>query len=341
MASGIKIHNDEGIEVSDDYKSEIYDGIYSLKEWLEGRKKSGKLIDNEQDYQRAQERLDNMQVFLSDKGYACVLDALKKGELHFKENIVFQFGSEKKAYEALSAAVAKMSQGEKNIAFNARDYVKEPAIFVNVSNFEKNKGHLELRSLSSIVMHEATHAADLNFSENMAATIVNKEVNEGVAVDDYKDKGMEVYARLMQMRKDLALDADTEYSLDDVKKMREDCLKKRGEYDENKEDGKASPQDIDSMIFERYSDEQIRYLLNATSDIGEPTQNANGMSREELFGGMKRDFAANQAKGRVKGRLQKEKAPVEENSATGKEKAAQPAVNNGEIIRRMAEREYS
>lgn len=56
-------------------------------------------------------------------------------------------------------------------------------------------------------------------------------------------------------------------------------------------DGLA-PQDIDTMIFERYSDEQIMHLLNDVSDLDKPGNEAvKGMSRDALFDGMKRDFA--------------------------------------------------
>ena len=146
---------------------------------------------------------------------------------------------------------------------------------------------------------------------------------------------MEIYARLMQMRKDLALDADKVFTLEDVAAMRRKCMEKRAAYEKQQKekdnaakvlpdgadalpggaavlseeaaampeqmklrqdigeiyDGLA-PQDIDTMIFERYSDEQIMHLLNDVSDLDKPGNEAvNGMSRDALFDGMKRDFA--------------------------------------------------
>lgn len=126
--------------------------------------------------------------------------------------------------------MAARGESDGNIGFNARAVVKEPTVFINIANYKKNKGHIELRPLSSLVLHEAAHAADLRFSENMVSVIGNKEVNSGVEYDAYKDSGMEIYARLMQMRKDLALDADKVFTLEDVAAMRRKCMEKRAAY---------------------------------------------------------------------------------------------------------------
>lgn len=208
----------------------------------------------------------------------------------------------------------------------------------------------------------------MRFSENMVSVIGNKEVNPGVEYDAYKDSGMEIYARLMQMRKDLALDADKVFTLEDVAAMRRKCMEKRAAYEKQQKekdnaakvlpdgadalpggaavlseeaaampeaatvlseeaaampeqmklrqdigeiyDGLA-PQDIDTMIFERYSDEQIMHLLNDVSDLDKPGNEAvKGMSRDALFDGMKRDFAMAAAGERVKTHIAREKVAV-------------------------------
>lgn len=209
----------------------------------------------------------------------------------------------------------------------------------------------------------------------MVSVIGNKEVNPGVEYDAYKDSGMEIYARLMQMRKDLALDADKVFTLEDVAAMRRKCMEKRAAYEKRQKekdnaakvlpdgadalpggaavlsekaealpeeaaampeaatvlseeagampeqmkprqdigeiyDGLA-PQDIDTMIFERYSDEQIMHLLNDVSDLDKPGNEAvKGMSRDALFDGMKRDFAMAAAGERVKTHIAREKVAV-------------------------------
>ena len=75
-------------------------------------------------------------------------------------------------------------------------------------------------------------------------------------------------------------------------------------------DGLA-PQDIDTMIFERYSDEQIMHLLNDVSDLDKPGNEAvKCMSRDALFDGMKRDFAMAAAGERVKTHIAREKVAV-------------------------------
>lgn len=357
----VKIYTDDGKTVSPIVRSEVYNGLFSLREWLEDRKKSGKIIDNGQDYAQAIQNIDGIQVFVTEKGTSRYVEALEKGELHFRDSIIRTYGSKENALKALKAALAARGESDGNIGFNARAVVKEPTVFINIANYKKNKGHIELRPLSSLVLHEAAHAADLRFSENMVSVIGNKEVNPGVEYDAYKDSGMEIYARLMQMRKDLALDADKVFTLEDVAAMRRKCMEKRAAYEKRQKEkdnaatvlsekaealpeeadalpggaavlseeagampeqmklrqdiGKIydglAPQDIDTMIFERYSDEQIMHLLNDVSDLDKPGNEAvNGMSRDALFDGMKRDFAMAAAGERVKTHIAREKVAV-------------------------------
>lgn len=414
----VKIYTDDGEAVSPVVRSEVYGGLFSLREWLEDRKKSGKIIDNGQDYAQAIQNIDGIQVFVTEKGTSRYVEALEKGELHFRDSIIRTYGSKENALKALKAAMAARGESDGNIGFNARAVVKEPTVFINIANYKKNKGHIELRPLSSLVLHEAAHAADLRFSENMVSVIGNKEVNSGVEYDAYKDSGMEIYARLMQMRKDLALDADEVFTLEDVAAMRRKCMEKRAAYKKQQQEkdnaakvlpsgadalpggatvlpekeavlsekaavlsekaealpgeaavlseqmklrqdigeiyGGLAPQDIDTMIFERYSDEQIMHLLNDVSDLGKPGNEAvKGMSRDALFDGMKRDFAMAAAGERVKTHIAREKGAVGNAGGTAvrqgtKQAAAEPeekkpekAAFDAAIWRGQNERYYS
>lgn len=407
----VKIYTDDGEAVSPVVRSEVYGGLFSLREWLEDRKKSGKIIDNGQDYAQAIQNIDGIQVFVTEKGTSRYVEALEKGELHFRDSIIRTYGSKENALKALKAAMAARGESDGNIGFNARAVVKEPTVFINIANYKKNKGHIELRPLSSLVLHEAAHAADLRFSENMVSAIGNKEVNSGVEYDAYKDSGMEIYARLMQMRKDMALDADKVFTLEDVAAMRRKCMEKRAAYKKQQQEkdnaakvlpsgadalpggatvlpekaavlsekaealpgeaavlseqmklgqdigeiyGGLAPQDIDTMIFERYSDEQIMHLLNDVSDLGKPGNEAvKGMSRDALFDGMKRDFAMAAAGERVKTHIAREKGGVGNAGGTAvrqgtKQAAAEPeekkpekAAFDAAIWRGQNERYYS
>ena len=182
----VKIYTDDEKTVSPIVRSEVYDGLFSLREWLEDRKKSGKIIDNGQDYAQAIQNIDGIQVFVTEKGTSRYVEALEKGELHFRDSIIRTYGNKENALKALKAAMAARGESDGNIGFNARAVVKEPTVFINIANYKKNKGHIELRPLSSLVLHEAAHAADLRFSENMVSVIGNKEVNPGVEYDAYK-----------------------------------------------------------------------------------------------------------------------------------------------------------
>ena len=393
----VKIWTDDGEKVSPAVRSEVYDGLFSLREWLAERKRSGKVIDNEQDYARAIQNIDGIQVFVTEKGTSRLVEALEKGELHFRDEVIRHFGSEENTLKALKTAMAVRGESDDNIGFNARAFVKEPTVFINIANYKKNKGHIELRPLSSLVLHEAAHAADLRFSENMVSVIGNKEVNSGVEYDAYRDSGMEIYARLMQMRKDLALDADKVFTLEDVAAMRQKCMEKRAAYEKQQKekdnaakvlpdgadalsgrmasvlpekaamseqmkirqdigeiyDGLA-PQDIDTMIFECYSDEQIMHFLNDVSDLGKPGNEAvKGMSRDALFDGMKRDFAMAAAGERVKTHIAREKKAVgnaggnavqqdtKQAAAESGEKKSEKAAFDAAIWRERNEKYYS
>lgn len=393
----VKIWTDDGEKVSPAVRSEVYDGLFSLREWLAERKRSGKVIDNEQDYAQAIQNIDGIQVFVTEKGTSRCVDALEKGELHFRDEVIRHFGSEENTLKALKTAMAARGESDDNIGFNARAFVKEPTVFINIANYKKNKGHIELRPLSSLVLHEAAHAADLRFSENMVSVIGNKEVNSGVEYDAYRDSGVEIYARLMQMRKDLALDADKVFTLEDVAAMRQKCMEKRAAYEKQQKekdnaakvlpdgadalsgrmasvlpekaamseqmkirqnigeiyDGLA-PQDIDTMIFECYSDEQIMHFLNDVSDLGKPGNGAvKGMSRDALFDGMKRDFAMAAAGERVKTHIAREKKAVgnaggnavqqdtKQAAAESGEKKSEKAAFDAAIWRERNEKYYS
>lgn len=336
MSDENEIFVDEGLEISKTQRQEVQEGLSSLKNWLEKRRAASKNADGEPDYQQALDNLDNTKVFVTEKGADRLIEAVEKGELHLTDKFVRAYGGTDKAMEHLHKLSA--GQGDNNIAFNTLGIIKEPTVFLNLKNYEQNKGHIELRSISSLVTHEATHALGLKFSENMANVIVGKEVNDGVEYSKYRDSGKEVYARVMQLRHDLKLDPEHEFSLDDVTKMRQDCMEKRQNY--QKVEGKAAPENLDTMLFERYSDEQIQYLLNATSEI--LPQQDNSLDRYQLADAMKRDYAKSQAELRVKSQLYKTDANQILLADNQKENA--PKVNNLSqtiLQRKLQERYYS
>lgn len=79
----VKIYTDDGKTVSPIVRSEVYDGLFSLREWLEDRKKSDKIIDNGQDYAQAIQNIDGIQVFVTEKGTSRYVEALEKGNCIF------------------------------------------------------------------------------------------------------------------------------------------------------------------------------------------------------------------------------------------------------------------
>lgn len=336
MSDEYKIFVDESLNISDAQRQEVQEGLSSLKTWLTQRRQFAKNADGELDYQYALDNLSQTKVFITEKGVDRLIDAVESGELHLTDKFVQALGGKDKAMAHLHKLSAQ--QGDNNIAFNTLGIIKEPTVFLNLKNYEQNKGHIELRSISSLVTHEATHALGLKFSENMANVIVGKEVNDGVEYSKYRDSGKEVYARVMQFRHDMKLSPEQEFTLEDVTKMRQDCMEKRQNY--QKVEGKAAPENLDTMLFERYSDEQIQYLLNATSEI--LPQQDNSLDRYQLADAMKRDYAKSQAELRVKSQLYKTDANQILLADSQKENA--PKVNNLSqtiLQRKLQERYYS
>ncbi len=90
----------------------------------------------------------------------------------------------------------------------------------------------------------------------------NLQLNKNVLYDPYEDKENEVYARIMQMRYDMNLDPQKNYTPEDIKMMRQYLLEKQIEANLD-----GADQDINNRIFERYSDEQISHFLNDTAQI--------------------------------------------------------------------------
>ena len=287
--------------------------------------------------------------------------ALREGKGVFLENMI---SNRKNPF----SATVQVNADKKSLEFiypNAKQSQEQRQKLEQQNNLVTSDGVTIPKSISGI---ELTRQQQQDLVNDKTIFVAGLKDKRGVEYDAYKDSGMEIYARLMQMRKDLALDADKVFTLEDVAAMRRKCMEKRAAYEKQQKekdnaakvlpdgadalpggaavlseeaaampeaatvlseeaaampeqmklrqdigeiyDGLA-PQDIDTMIFERYSDEQIMHLLNDVSDLDKPGNEAvKGMSRDALFDGMKRDFAMAAAGERVKTHIAREKVAV-------------------------------
>lgn len=359
MTDNVKIYADESIEVTPEMRSLIEKGLSSLKEWLEQRQKNGFFDGDAEAYEQTMQRAENAAVYFIGAGGKSVLEAIERGELHIVERKLKRFGKEKCLEDIEKMLTSPNAQGQV-----IRGYIEEPAIIINLKNYNRDKDF----TLDSLVLHEGTHALNHYNSETIARQAVNFKVNDGVKYDMmYYDSGEEVYARLMQMRYHLKLDPSKQFSVEDITKLRQECLKvKDAKVDVARdfralEQGKSysleemkaiikksreqhAEEDANRLmnwfnykaIFERYSDEQIMNLLNETAAVS--PSHINEADRKMLRADMQRDFALADAKDRVSGLV----APVKINEKSSEEKTTkQTTVSTEMLINKLHETQYT
>jgi len=312
----MKILTGEGVELSEEQKGKVTEGVDWLKSWVSKRYENGHFIDRidsdrsdaevEADeatgklkYQETMQKLDEVNVCVC-KDEAAVFDYIKKGiregTLHLTSGLEPYGGDANRAAEEYKA---ETNCGDEFLGVRCFDLV-EPIVFVTEEAVERGL-------TASVVAHETTHLIELKDSEVKADPGKFEEgsgfyfetsggdylLNENMEADEYWDSGMEIYARLMQMRKDMKIDPDKAYTVEDVAKLREKSEKDVADYKaklgldpEKKYTGKEIqaaqkahpeagelPESVVYKIFSRYTDEQISFLLNETADIGKSRAN--------------------------------------------------------------------
>lgn len=280
----IKIYED-GATLSDVQKSEISKGVAWTRKWLIARNDNGSFLDYEtlgleapdkSEYEHALEQLDNLQVIATQDFYGSLEKGLAEGRLHLNPNIIAQFGGEQEALFALQIVNAnrKQSMDPNQVALSVSKYIAEPVVFVNPLTYEKvRQENSSAPSLSSVMAHEATHAAGLEISEALTKDIFQNSLQDGVTYDKYLDSESEIYARIMQLRHDFNIDPKKEFQPEDVQELRNKCK-------QADEEGNAK---TDNHIFDRYSDQQVQDWLNYTSEIKKDTKKIDrNMLRDSL-----------------------------------------------------------
>ena len=97
-------------------------------------------------------------------------------------------------------------------------------------------------------------------------------------VDGYWDRPDEIYARLNELRYRFHVDPTHVFTLDEVKDMRRQVLRNVQDYEESVERKEAqdtnrsliapeSRKPFDHNIFERYTSQEILFLLNNTASV--------------------------------------------------------------------------
>lgn len=312
----MKILTGEGVELSDEQKEKVTEGVDWLKSWVAGRYENGHFIDRidndrsdaeqEKDrdtgilkYQETMKKLDDVNVCVC-KDEKAVEDYIKKGiregTLHLADGLDAYGGDADRAAEEYK--LQTNCNGE-FLGVRCAE-LAEPIVFVTEKTV--NQG-----MTASVVAHETTHLIELKDSEIKASPEMFTEgpglyyetaagdvwMNSEITADEYWDSGMEIYARLMQMRKEEGITPDEVVTPEKVAKLREKNQKATEAYkkklgldpkkayslEELKEAEKLHPEvkssslGIDYNMFSRYTDEQISFLLNETAAIGKPRGN--------------------------------------------------------------------
>lgn len=293
--------------------NEINEGINFVGKWLAQRVEAGKLTSGK--YLQSLQKLKNIRVFTTGKDSDRVIEALENGEVHLSQ-LATRLGYD---IERIKNNWLANPRSETRCGYNARETLKEPAIFINVDRINQFSASGEIPGLSSIVAHEVAHLLNFTDDENIISEILQGKyrednnaaserktdvkamtfnakiigdtdaplyrhgeniidgagvsvssfdntkksairLNSGIDYSDYLDSGKEIYARIMQMRKDMKLDPYKVYTPKDVQKLRDESNFRRKMYHTGDEFSRGY------NIFERYSNEQISRMLNDTAE---------------------------------------------------------------------------
>ncbi|MBR5154250.1 MAG: hypothetical protein IKW58_00825 [Alphaproteobacteria bacterium] len=170
-------------KVDENDKKEIETGVKWLCDWMRERYNNGHL--SKEQYQDIEKKLSNAQVFITDRGYDKVIDALEKGELHFTDealNLIknkygYKYSGETVEEKAIAYVKDLYSTNDpkKNILAYSCKFIKEPAIFLDIDKIKNNSEKDTCPRISSLVVHEFTHCLNLKSEEKDVNKILNGE----------------------------------------------------------------------------------------------------------------------------------------------------------------------
>lgn len=183
----------DNTNLTEEDKKAIADGANWLSNWITERYNQGYLSQDE--YQSSIEVLQDVNIYVTNKGYQGMFEALDKGELHLKNDVIHTYSAlydfDQGALDATGFSeekikllqdleiefyVSNMSDEQKAIAYLKAQYpatkdgilgfhyknISEPAIFVDVQAINNSSSS---PSLESVIVHELTHNLHLESQE--------------------------------------------------------------------------------------------------------------------------------------------------------------------------------
>lgn len=325
---------DDNVEFSEAQRAEAEAGVDWLKNWLTERHQDGKFVDrvssdySDADVQRdaatgdvkyneCMEALENPTICVvkvedGKTPAECTAEFVKKqvlaGNLQFTDEYLAQYGGN--LQEAVDAFTASANSGDSFLGLHQSE-IKGNVVFIT--------DEVLLKDTRSVVTHECAHMLKLEDSEIAAdpdKAIDGKSLGwenekgeylfKDIAVDDYQDSGMEIYARTMQFRQMFGLDPIKIYTAEDIAEIRQKHEAGLAEYKiklgldptqtysgkELQDAEKAHPEVTETPLYDkwyvlsRYTDEQIALVLNTTSQVNGLNGQEN-ISTEDLIKDMK------------------------------------------------------
>lgn len=316
----MEIVKSTSVVISEQNENDIKEGVQWLKDWLQKRLLNEDIRNDfihyegmnwQEIYTDCANKLDGMKFIVGKDGedVASILrEDLQSGKIHLNDRYLRRFKNDTdKAIESFcnDAKEAFVNGDALGCAF---DNIEEPVITLTEEAIKSDV-------LSAIVAHECTHVMDFWHQEDEVRKIVQDgSYYSKSRFEQYLDSGEEAYARTMQFRKAFNIDPCKKYTIDDIKKLRDEfnknssaeilwnefLSKKKSFTNEelheamNKANEKINPeQDVISVkkdFLGRYTDEQIIDLLNNVASVDVQLQSDN------LRNDMKKDFAINASK---------------------------------------------
>ena len=265
----------------DNQKEAILRGIDWLQNWYDQRAKmkrqDGTPLLSADAYTTIKERLSSLKVYCGDMPLVEAIGDVYQGRLTLSPEIIDSMQTD-------SFSLLEALETDKNVMGLFID-AEEPTILLNPDNIVVHNSmsggadrSIQPSDLVSTTIHESSHAAlfeDPSYQQNILDGVKFDRLD---VVDGYWDRPDEIYARLNELRYRFHVDPTHVFTLDEVKDMRRQVLRNVQDYEESVERKEAqdtnrsliapeSRKPFDHNIFERYTSQEILFLLNNTASV--------------------------------------------------------------------------
>lgn len=271
------------LDVAPEWTSQVQQSMNWIRQWYAGR------VDHDydplieassfdwKDYQAAMQKLDHVWLCAEPGGIAFLEKAMQEGRLRLEApvSVLEDYGLRS------DGTVIDRDRFEAAFALDERTggvtipIFQDPVIILHVDQIKQDQQHGMPVYVEDLLVHELTHGLCLHHAEMMAGL---GSANQ----DAYWDSGVEVYARLNELRAHFGLDPTKQITADDVARLRRqykgemaDFLQHRSELDPSGSYARGGmelklhdqlPRVFSaSDLFNQYTDQELVRLLNSVT----------------------------------------------------------------------------